>query len=148
MNSAPTPTLSLGLNVAAEAPRAALDAFGYACLTVAEADGRCLWRTALARGLMAEYFVGGHFERGYLPPELLLWLHREALRRRVGAQAVDLTVLAQKPSRFNPTLAAARDPLGTLGTLGTRGTRLSFSLHAADADALGEGQWLIVMSQD
>ncbi|WP_310383769.1 hypothetical protein [Roseateles sp.] len=142
MNSVPAPTLSPGVTAGVEAPRAALDAFGYACLTVAEADGRCLWRTALARSLMAEYFVGGHFERGYLPPELLLWMHREALRRRVGAQAVDLTVLAQKPSRLNPTLAARREPVAA------RGTHLSFSLHAVDADVLGEGQWLIVMSQD
>ncbi len=123
-------------------PRAALDAFGYACLTVAEADGRCLWRTALARSLMAEYFVGGHFERGYLPPELLLWMHREALRRRVGAEASDLTVLAQTPSRFNPTLAT-RPP----ATSAPR-KRLSFRLHAADPDVLGEGQWLIVMSDE
>ena len=69
-------------------------------------------------------------------------LRREALRRRVGAQAADLTVLAQKPSRLNPTLAARREPVAP------RGSHLSFSLHAADADVLGQGQWLIVMSQD
>ncbi|MCV2369937.1 hypothetical protein [Roseateles oligotrophus] len=125
-----------------DAPRSALDAFGYACLTVAEADGRCLWRTALARRLMAEYFVGTHFERGYLPPELLLWLHREALRRRVGAPPVDLTVLEQTPSRFNPTLAARRP------VAGAPKRRLSFRLHEVDSEALGEGEWLIVMSDD
>ncbi len=125
-----------------DAPRSALDAFGYACLTVAEVDGRCLWRTALARSLMAEFFVGGHFERGYLPPELLLWMHREALRRRVGAQSVDLTVLAQQPSLCNPTLAARR------AAADTPRKRLSFRLHAVDPDVMGDGQWLIVMSDE
>lgn len=124
-----------------DVPRAALDAFGYACLTVAELDGRCLWRTALARSLMAEYFVGGHFERGYLPPELLLWMHREVLRRRVGAMAQDLTVLAQRPNPYNPTQATP------VTAFGEQAKRLSFRLHGADTDSLGEGQWLIVMSQ-
>jgi hypothetical protein len=123
-----------------DAPRAALDAFGYACLTVAQADGRCLWRSPLARRLMAEYFIGGHFERGYLPPELLLWMHREALRRRAGAPALDLTVLAQTPSHYNPTLSATSAPM----SMQTK--RLSFRLHEVDADVMGEGQWLIVMS--
>lgn len=141
MNPAPIPAPRSDAMDRSDGPPAALDAFGFACLTVAQADGRCLWRTALARSLMAEFFVGGHFERGYLPPELLLWMHREALRRRVGAQAVDLTVVAQTPSRFNPTLAARRAPLAALGS------RLSFRLHAVDAEVMGEGQWLIVMSK-
>jgi hypothetical protein len=123
-----------------DAPRAALDAFGYACLTVAQADGRCLWRSPLARRLMAEYFIGGHFERGFLPPELLLWLHRETLRRRAGAPALDLTVLAQTPSPYNPTLSATRAPMSQ------QGKRLSFRLHEVDADAIGAGQCLIVLS--
>ncbi|MDC8772786.1 hypothetical protein [Roseateles albus] len=129
---------------AIDAPRAALDAFGYACLTVAQADGRCLWRSPLARRLMAEYFIGGHFERGYLPPELLLWLHREALRRRAGAPAQDLTVLAQTPSTYNPTLSAAHVPSNARKQ--SLSKRLSFRLHEADAATMGEGQWLIVMS--
>ena len=117
--------------------RNALDAFGHASLAVREADGRCVWQTALARSLMAEYFVGGHFERGRLPPEVLLWLHREALRRRVGAEPNGLTVLPQISSQ-----AGALEP----GALVARGAkRLSFTLHAVDPDALGEGQWLIVM---
>jgi len=116
--------------------RNALDAFGHASLAVHEADGRCVWQTALARQLMAEYFSGGHFERGRLPPEVLVWLHREALRRRAGAEPASLTVLPPvKPDA----------PVAALSSRGAK--RLSFTLHAVDPDALGEGQWLIVMRE-
>lgn len=116
--------------------RNALDAFGHASLAVHEADGRCVWQTALARQLMAEYFSGGHFERGRLPPEVLVWLHREALRRRAGAEPAGLTVLPPvKPDA----------PVAALSSRGAK--RLSFTLHAVDPDALGEGQWLIVMRE-
>ena len=112
--------------------RNALDAFGHASLTVNEHDGRCVWQTALARALMADYFIGGHFERGRLPPEMLAWLHREVLRRRAGAEPATLTVLPPATDPATPK----------------RGTRrLSFTLHAVDPDALGEGQWLIVMRE-
>jgi len=118
--------------------RNALDAFGHASMAVHEQDGRCVWQTALARALMAEYFSGGHFERGRLPPEMMLWLHREALRRRAGAEPAGLTVLPQ-----------VSDPGATaVGAVVARGAkRLSFTLHAVDPDALGEGQWLIVMRE-
>ena len=116
--------------------RNALDAFGHASMAVHEADGRCVWQTALARALMAEYFTGGHFERGRLPPEVMLWLHREVLRRRVGAEPAGLTVLPQLGPDALPSAVV------------TRGAkRLSFMLHAVDPDALGEGQWLIVMRE-
>ena len=119
--------------------RNALDAFGHASMAVHEADGRCVWQTALARSLMADYFSGGHFERGRLPPEVLVWLHRESLRRRAGAEPSVLTVLPQPRADAPPASGAA---------LATRGAkRLSFTLHAVDPDALGEGQWLIVMRE-
>lgn len=116
--------------------RNALDAFGHASLAVHEADGRCVWQTALARQLMAEYFSGGHSERGRLPPEVLLWLHREALRRRAGAEPAVLTVLPPARPDAPPSALVARGA-----------KRLSFTLHAVDPDALGEGQWLIVMRE-
>ena len=125
--------------------RNALDAFGHASLAVYEADGRCVWQTELARKLMAEYFSGGHFERGRLPPEVLLWLHREALRRRAGAQGAGLTVLAQR--RLAPGGGAVSGAQSTLAMVARGAKRLSFMLHAVDADALGEGQWLIVMRE-
>lgn len=118
--------------------RNALDAFGHASLAVREADGRCVWQTALARSLMAEYFNGGHFERSRLPPEVLLWLHREALRRRAGAEPAGLTVLPP----LRPDAATTADALVARGA-----KRLSFTLHAVDPEAMGEGQWLIVMRE-
>ena len=125
--------------------RHALDAFGHASLAVHEADGRCVWQTALARQLMAEYFSGGHFERGLLPPEILLWLHREALRRRAGAPGSGLTVLAQR--RLAPRAGSVSGAQSTLALMARGAKRLSFILHAVDPDALGAGQWLIVMRE-
>ncbi|MET0518147.1 MAG: response regulator [Burkholderiaceae bacterium] len=123
--------------------RNALDAFGHASLAVHEADGRCVWQTALARQLMADYFSGGHFERGRLPPEVMLWLHRQVLRRRAGAEPSGLTVLPQPRAD-----AAAGNPSPSASEVVARGAkRLSFTLHAVDPDALGEGQWLIVMRE-
>lgn len=115
-----------------------LDAFGQASLVVQESSGRCVWHSSLARELMLQYFSGGHFERGRLPPELLLWLHREALRRRAGADSKSITVLPQAHAGAMPKAAAVL-------ALGPR--RLSFALHAMDADALGEGCWLIVLRE-
>jgi hypothetical protein len=109
----------------------ALDAFSPASLAVDEADGRCLWQSLTSRSLMAAYFRGGHFERGRLPPEVLLWMHREVLRRRAGAEPGVLTVLP---------------PLSEPGVRHDA-RRLSFTLHAGGADAQGEGQWLIVMQE-
>lgn len=116
--------------------RSALDAFGYASLLVAELNGRCTWHSALARSLMSVYFSGAHFERGWLPPEILLWLHREALRRRAGAPPRDLSVLAQ-PGGMLPQRAGAS----------AARKRLCLTLHSVDPDTLGEGQWLIVLRE-
>ncbi len=101
--------------------RNALDAFGHATLAVSEQDGRCVWQTALARTLIADFFPA-HHDSAHLPPEVFAWLHRELLRRRAGADPSGLTVAR-----------AAR--------------RLSFVLHAVNPDALGDGQWLIVMRE-
>ncbi|RQO57173.1 hypothetical protein DBR47_15130 [Paucibacter sp. KBW04] len=116
----------------------ALDAFGQASLVVQESSGRCVWHTSLARDLMLQYFSAGHFERGRLPPELMLWLHREALRRRAGADSKTLTVLPQAHAGALPKAPAVL-------ALGPK--RLSFALHAMDADSVGEGCWLIVLRE-
>jgi len=125
--------------------RSALDAFGYASLTVSELNGRCTWHSALARSLMAEYFIGGHFERGWLPPELLLWLHREALRRRAGAPPRDLSVIAQRVGsrRAGPAASIGAEEASAPAAC----KRLCFTLHQVDAEMLGEGQWLIVLRE-
>lgn len=116
----------------------ALDAFGQASLVVQETSGRCVWHTSLAREMMLQYFSGGHFERGRLPPELMLWLHREALRRRAGADSKTLTVLPQAQTGATPKAP---------GVLALGPKRLSFALHAMDADSVGEGCWLIVLRE-
>lgn len=130
--------LAANLRRAPAKPRSALDAFGHASIAVRETDGWCVWQTALARTLMAEFFSGGHFERGRLPPELLLWMHREVLRRRVGAEPGELTVLPQLRADVRPSTAAL---------VARSERRLSFSLHQVDPDALGEGQWLVVLHE-
>lgn len=130
--------LAAHLRRAPARPRSALDAFGHASIAVRESDGWCVWQTPLARTLMAEFFSGGHFERGRLPPELLLWMHREVLRRRVGAEPGELTVLPQLRPDARPSTAAL---------VARSERRLSFSLHAVDPDALGDGQWLIVLHE-
>jgi DNA-binding NarL/FixJ family response regulator len=125
--------------------RNALDAFGHATMAVHEPRGLCVWQTALARRLMTEFFDSAgsgvpdsgalprpaaavpamppeHDEARTLrlPPEVQAWVAREALRRRAGAEPAGLTV--------------ARG-----------GRRLSFVLHAVDADALGDDHWLVVL---
>src|SRR5690606_474703 len=53
--------------------RNALDAFGYASITVRAGDGRLLWQTPLARELLKAYFGT---EAPATPPEVLQWLRR------------------------------------------------------------------------
>ena len=108
--------------------RNALDAFGYATITVRERDGRLMWQTPLARDLLQRYCGTAAPDT---PPDVLLWL-----RRHLGeAQA----------QREPPRLTLEQGP-----------RRLTFRLHqrvgdqdsAETADATGEGgDWLIVMQE-
>jgi DNA-binding NarL/FixJ family response regulator len=100
--------------------RRALDAFGHATLVVRERDGRRLWQTALARNLMQQHYPGT--PDMLLPPPLLAWIAREALRRRAGAPPQGLTV-------------------------GQGMQRLTFAMHAMD-DGSPEGEWLVVLRED
>lgn len=97
-----------------------------ASMTVRERDGHCAWQTPQARGLMAAYFPPPWSEHARLPPEVLAWLHREALRRRAGAPPSSLTIA--------PPSGAPRQ-------------RLSFALMAADAAVIGDGHWLLVLHE-
>ncbi|MCV2351180.1 response regulator transcription factor [Paucibacter sp. Y2R2-4] len=106
--------------------RRALDAFGYASITVRASDGRLMWQTPLARELLLTYF-GSAGSRA--PEPVLAWLQRH--------------------------LPAARDqqlePPRLYVEQGAR--RLSFSLHQQIGnEAEGEnpeeaGDWLIVMRE-
>jgi DNA-binding response OmpR family regulator/DNA-binding CsgD family transcriptional regulator len=53
--------------------RNALDAFGYASITVRPADGRLMWQTPLARELLHAYYGTSAPQT---PPEILAWLRR------------------------------------------------------------------------
>lgn len=97
-----------------------------ASMTVRERDGHCAWQTPQARALMAAYFPPPWSEHARLPPEVLAWLHREALRRRAGAPPSSLTIA--------PPSGAPRQ-------------RLSFTLMMADAAVIGDGHWLLVLHE-
>ena len=56
--------------------RSALDAFGYASLTVRIADGRVLWQTPLARELLRRH-LGIDGLRAVLPDDITAWIQRQ-----------------------------------------------------------------------
>ncbi|WP_422688503.1 response regulator [Comamonas endophytica] len=56
--------------------RSALDAFGYASLTVRVADGRVLWQTPLARELLRRH-LGIEGLRAMLPDDITAWIQRQ-----------------------------------------------------------------------
>lgn len=109
--------------------RNALDAFGYATITVRERDGRLMWQTPLARDLLLRYCGT---EAPQTPAEVLQWLRRHL------------------PELQRTDRAPAEPPRLTLEN-GPR--RLTFRLHLvvgdpADASPNGEGgDWLIVMQE-
>ena len=103
--------------------RNALDAFGYATITVRESDGRLMWQTPLARDLLRNHCGT---ESPTTPPAVLHWL-----RRHLG----DAT-----EQREPPRLTLENGP-----------RRLTFRLHQRVGDEDGEvdagGDWLIVMQE-
>jgi CheY-like chemotaxis protein/DNA-binding CsgD family transcriptional regulator len=99
--------------------RNALDAFGYATITVRAADGCLMWQTPLARELMARYFGT---QAPQTPPEVLAWLH----------SALPLVERQIEPPKF---------------TLERGPTRLTFRLHQQIGDSDVGGDWLIVMRE-
>lgn len=103
--------------------RSALDAFGYASITVRLSDGKLMWQTPLARELLLRYY---DTEAPHTPEPVLAWLRRHA------AQSGALT----EP----PRLSIALGP-----------KRLTFRLHQQIGDSeggTGEGDdWLIIMQE-
>ncbi len=101
--------------------RNALDAFGYASITVRAQDGQMLWQTALARDLLLRYYPDEVGPAGNITPRAVVqWLHR-----------VLPTVQAGAPSE---------PPRLTL-ELGPR--RLTFRLH----QQIDDDDWLVVMQE-
>ncbi|MFT4243694.1 MAG: response regulator transcription factor [Acidovorax sp.] len=100
--------------------RNALDAFGYASITVRAADGRITWQTPLARELLHAYFGDA---APYVPEAVQTWLRRH--------------VIGATPSVIDPPRLAIEH--------GAR--RLTLRLHQQAGDSEGGGDWLIVMRE-
>ena len=102
--------------------RRALDAFGYASVTVRLSDGRLMWQTPLARELLQRHFPAE--PGGLLPATVRAWLARQPLK-------------AQEPMREPPRFQHEQ------GTC-----RLSFALHPSGLENLDEGdECLLVMRE-
>ncbi|ABD71106.1 two component transcriptional regulator, LuxR family [Rhodoferax ferrireducens T118] len=99
--------------------RSALDAFGYASITVRVSDGKLMWQTPLARELLLRYYGT---EAPKTPEPVCQWL-----RRHVN-DAVALT----EPPRLSIELGPKR---------------LTFRLHQQIGDSEGGGDWLIIMQE-
>lgn len=91
--------------------RSALDAFGYASITVRVHDGRILWQTPLARSLLQRYF-GAAGEAAavspVVPPAVHDWLLRHPQALPVNSEPPRL-VQAQGAARLLLRLHPAQD---------------------------------------
>ncbi len=110
--------------------RNALDAFGYATITVRARDGRLMWQTPLARDLLLRHFGT---EAPVTPAPVLQWLERLL-------PEYSLPAFPGQAPREPPRLTIDQGP-----------RRLSFRLHQQigdEDDAYGNpGDWLIVMQE-
>lgn len=107
--------------------RNALDAFGYASITVRVSDGRLLWETALARELLQRYCGT---QAPVTPEPIQTWLSRMVVELGrdawQGAEPPRLT-LEQGPRRLT--------------------CRLHSQVDDGDGQGPGGGAWLIVMQE-
>ncbi|MGB5206961.1 MAG: helix-turn-helix transcriptional regulator, partial [Azonexus sp.] len=69
--------------------RSALDAFGQATVAVRAADGKLVWQTPLARGLLKTYFANPEH---VAPEELLNWIAAAHGARRDGREPSSLLI--------------------------------------------------------
>jgi CheY-like chemotaxis protein/DNA-binding CsgD family transcriptional regulator len=108
--------------------RNALDAFGYASITVRLGDGKLMWQTPLARELLMRYFGTS---APAMPEKVLQWIRQSV--QRLGE--------ASSTAPFEPPRLVVDNA----------DRRLSFRLHqqTGDSDTGGEagGDWLIVMRE-
>jgi DNA-binding NarL/FixJ family response regulator len=114
--------------------RNALDAFGYATLTVRPHDGKLMWQTPLSRDLLERYCPDHPPYASRTAPELQAWL-KECLRRLQSGEAPRPLVLSRG-----------------------EGARLTLRLHQQTGDNDGvpgsppepssSDDWLIVMRED
>jgi DNA-binding CsgD family transcriptional regulator len=99
--------------------RNALDAFGYASITVRASDGKLMWQTPLARELLLAYYGTRAPDA---PQPVVDWLRRR---------------LKEAQQQIEPPRLTAE--------LGTR--RLTFRLHQQVGSEDEGGDWLIVMRE-
>jgi DNA-binding response OmpR family regulator len=99
--------------------RNALDAFGYASITVRASDGKLMWQTPLARELLLAYYGTSSPET---PAPVVAWLRRH---------------LKEAEQQIEPPRLTAE--------LGAR--RLTFRLHQQVGKDDEGGDWLIVMRE-
>ena len=100
--------------------RNALDAFGYATITVRALDGCLMWQTPLARELLERYCGT---QAPQTPPDVLRWLQASLQTVERGGE----------PGKFS---------------LEQGPKRLSFRLHQQIGDSDAGGDWLIVMREE
>jgi hypothetical protein len=100
--------------------RNALDAFGYASLTVRVSDGRLMWQTPLARDLLLRYFGTSAPQT----PEPVQWLRRHLPEAQARIEPPRLSWDQAAPPDLPPAPADRRQ----------RGRR-----RLADRDAGGVG---------
>lgn len=104
--------------------RNALDAFGFASITVRANDGRLMWQTPLARQLLAAWYAEAIARRpGHAPQAVIDWLQRAL-----------------------PDAARQVEPPRLSAEAGAR--RLTFRLHRQTGDDEGGAEWLIVMREE
>ena len=110
--------------------RNALDAFGYASITVRASDGRLMWQTPLARDLLRRYFEPALPHLANTAPQPVIdWLQRHL-------PALDAQAANGAPPVEPPRLSVAQGAQS-----------LSFRLHQQTGDSEGGGDWLIVMRE-
>jgi len=100
--------------------RNALDAFGYATITVRVSDGKLMWQTPLARELLQRYYGTAAPQT---PEAVLTWLRRQV------ATAEQLAAQRTEPPRLSIEQGAKR---------------LTFRLH----QQTGDDDWLIIMREE
>ncbi|MFI5446995.1 response regulator [Polaromonas sp. UC242_47] len=103
--------------------RNALDAFGYATITVRVSDGKLMWQTPLARELLQQYYGTSAPQT---PEPVLVWLRRHLFDAERQIEPPRLTCASPAP--------------------GAR--RLTFRLHQQTGDSEGGGDWLIIMREE
>jgi DNA-binding response OmpR family regulator/DNA-binding CsgD family transcriptional regulator len=99
--------------------RSALDAFGYATITVRVSDGKLMWQTPLARELLLAYYGTSAPQT---PEPVLVWLRRN---------------LADAERQIEP-------PRLSCESAASGARRLTFRLH----QQTGDDDWLIIMREE